>query len=71
LYRLTGRAGESVWIVDGAKHNLARQVNPVEYNRRMVEFFSLMQDELRTTRSLPAVTNDGATPWVELSVKPK
>jgi pimeloyl-ACP methyl ester carboxylesterase len=71
LYHRTGHLTESVWIVDGAKHNLARQVNPVEYNRRMVEFFSVMEDKQRTSRSLPSTNNDGATAWVELSVKPK
>lgn len=71
LYQCTGRHTEAVWIVDGAKHNLARQVNPVEYNRRMVEFFSLIQSQHRPLRSLPSANNDGFTAWVELSVKPK
>ena len=29
----------ALWIVEKAKHNLARSVNPAEYDRRLVEFF--------------------------------
>jgi pimeloyl-ACP methyl ester carboxylesterase len=31
---------EALWMVEKAKHNLARSVDPVEYDRRLVEFFS-------------------------------
>lgn len=30
----------SVWVVKGAKHNMARAKHPEEYDRRMVEFFA-------------------------------
>lgn len=37
------RQPESLWIVAKAKHNLARPVNPDEYDRRLVEFFSQLE----------------------------
>jgi uncharacterized protein len=43
--RLQGRtrqaAATGLWIVPGAKHNLARQTAPQEYDARLVEFFSI------------------------------
>jgi len=30
------------WLVDFAKHNMAREVDPAEFDRRIVEFFSQM-----------------------------
>lgn len=39
LVRLIGQP-EALWTVPKAKHNLARGVNPAEYDRRLVEFFS-------------------------------
>ena len=37
--RRIGRSAE-VWIVPQAKHNRAREVEPAEYDRRLVEFFA-------------------------------
>jgi pimeloyl-ACP methyl ester carboxylesterase len=71
LYRGTGRLAEEVWIVPGAKHNLARQVNPVEYNRRMVEFFSVLQDQNSSQGPRHSSENDSSSEWIELAVKPK
>jgi pimeloyl-ACP methyl ester carboxylesterase len=71
LYRGTGRPAEDVWIVPGAKHNLARQVNPVEYNRRMVEFFAVLQGEHGQESTRLPVENDSSSEWIQLAVKPK
>lgn len=38
LVRLIGQP-QALWTVAKAKHNLARSVNPAEYDRRLVEFF--------------------------------
>ncbi len=37
-----GQDESTVWIVPEAKHNMARQLNPVEYDRRLVKFFSTL-----------------------------
>lgn len=71
LYRKTGRPTEEVWIVPDAKHNLARQVNPVEYNRRMVEFFSVIHDQTDRQRVREGATNDGSVVGLEFSIKAK
>jgi pimeloyl-ACP methyl ester carboxylesterase len=50
------RQTDALWIVDKAKHNLARSVDPVEYDRRLVEFFTPL-DELNKsseTQSSPS-----------------
>jgi pimeloyl-ACP methyl ester carboxylesterase len=39
LHQRTGQGETGVWIVPGAKHNMARQTAPDEYDRRLVEFF--------------------------------
>ena len=39
ITRLIGQP-DALWLVAKAKHNLARSVNPEEYDRRLVEFFS-------------------------------
>lgn len=36
----TGQDDSTVWIVPEAKHNMSRQAGPLEYDRRLVEFFS-------------------------------
>ena len=38
LVRLIGQP-QALWTVAKAKHNLARSVNPAEYDRRLVDFF--------------------------------
>lgn len=40
LHARTGQDDSTVWIVPDAKHNMSRQADPVEYDRRLVEFFS-------------------------------
>lgn len=42
----TGHDETCVWIVPGAKHNLARQALPDEYDRRLIEFFSAIEEEV-------------------------
>jgi uncharacterized protein len=46
LYSRTGRKGPGVWIVPNAKHNMARQTLPDEYDRRIAEFFSNLSSAL-------------------------
>ncbi len=61
---LQARAGQSeagVWIVPGAKHNMARQVASDEYDRRLVDFFSPLEQarrEVRTSQD-PAIVGNG------------
>jgi pimeloyl-ACP methyl ester carboxylesterase len=40
MHARTGQDDSTVWIVPGAKHNMSRQAAPLEYDRRLVEFFS-------------------------------
>lgn len=42
LFARTGQDPAGVWIVPHAKHNMARQTNPDEYDRRLVSFFSML-----------------------------
>ena len=42
--RVSGNA-ESLWVVPNAKHNGARKVEPEEYDRRLVKFFSDLSPE--------------------------
>jgi pimeloyl-ACP methyl ester carboxylesterase len=39
LRRKTGHSENCLWIVPSAKHNMARQVAPNEYDGRLIEFF--------------------------------
>jgi uncharacterized protein len=43
LQARTEQGDAGVWIVPGAKHNLARQTAPDEYDRRLIEFFSQLE----------------------------
>jgi pimeloyl-ACP methyl ester carboxylesterase len=43
LHARTGQApATGLWIVPGANHNKARQTAPLEYDTRLVEFFSIL-----------------------------
>ncbi|MCH7989464.1 MAG: alpha/beta hydrolase [Planctomycetes bacterium] len=42
--RVSGNA-DSLWVVPNAKHNGARKVEPEEYDRRLVQFFSILTPE--------------------------
>ena len=35
-----GGTNHSLWFVEGAKHNMSRQVDPAEYDSRLIEFFT-------------------------------
>jgi fermentation-respiration switch protein FrsA (DUF1100 family) len=63
MQALTGQDASGVWIVPGAKHNLARQLAPDEYDRRLIEFFAgLEQDQppRRVLREVSSVVNGKA-----------
>ncbi len=40
LFNRIGRDHATLWMVEGAKHNVARQVDPEAYDNRLVDFFS-------------------------------
>ena len=44
LFARTGQDESNLWIVPRAKHNTARQTATDQYDRRMIEFFSLLED---------------------------
>lgn len=50
ITRLIGQP-EALWLVAKAKHNLARSVNPDEYDRRLVEFFSRLEPPFDDSKS--------------------
>ena len=56
LARLIGQP-EALWSVPKAKHNLARAVNPAEYDRRLVEFFSSLDQSVENLES-PSASQD-------------
>ena len=53
IVRLIGQP-DALWTVPKAKHNLARAVNPDEYDRRLVEFFMNLDQPIENA-------NDSAT----------
>lgn len=63
LQARTGQSDSGVWIVPGAKHNMARQTASDEYDRRLVEFFSPLEHARREVRSSQdsAVVGNGQT----------
>ncbi|HEY2252441.1 MAG TPA: alpha/beta hydrolase [Planctomycetaceae bacterium] len=64
LHARTGQDESTVWIVPAAKHNMARQSDPLEYDRRLVEFFSAPEATSAGssgTSSVPAVAGNSGT----------
>lgn len=55
LFARTGQDEAGVWIVPEAKHNMARDVDRVEYDRRLVDFFSNLD-----TAEVPVPVGAGA-----------
>jgi hypothetical protein len=51
LFARTGQDESAVWIVPGAKHNMGRQAATDEYDRRLVEFFSLLDESFAENRA--------------------
>lgn len=45
LFHRVNARRKSFWLVEGARHNQARRVEPDRYDERLVEFFSLMSAE--------------------------
>ena len=52
----------ALWSVPKAKHNLARSVNPEEYDRRLVEFFSAIDQPAETLHSKTALRDSFSAP---------
>lgn len=45
LFARTGQDEFGIWIIPGAKHNMGRQVATDEYDRRLIEFFSQLDEQ--------------------------
>jgi pimeloyl-ACP methyl ester carboxylesterase len=65
LFERFPQANSKRWLVKTAKHNLAREVDPDEFDRRIVEFFSQLAPR-------PAVPQPSAVPkpWLERVPRP-
>lgn len=65
LQARTGQGASGVWIVPDAKHNMARQADPAEYDRRLVEFFSVLDSawESEPSGQLPEPGTGSLSPW--------
>lgn len=66
ICRLIKQPG-ALWSVPKAKHNLARSVNPEEYDRRLVEFFSAID---QPKDGVPASLKSGQTSLTGQSTGP-
>ena len=51
LFQSFPQGSSQRWAVRNAKHNMAREVDAEEFDRRLVEFFSQMVDSGRQTAS--------------------
>ena len=58
LFQRFPQANSRRWLVKTAKHNMAREVDPEEFDRRIVEFFSQMAPR-------PAQPSAVPKPWIE------
>lgn len=54
LQRLTRQPRERAWVVPGAKHNGARRADPVEYDRRLIEFIEAAGGSREPVDEVPA-----------------
>lgn len=59
ITRLIGQS-EALWLVAKAKHNLARPVDPDEYDRRLIAFFSQLDQPADTATEKPADSTEAA-----------
>lgn len=59
LHARTGQDDSTVWIVPRAKHNMSRQQAPLEYDRRLVEFFTILEPAPVNSPVNPAGENSG------------
>jgi uncharacterized protein len=60
LHSRTNQSSDGVWIVPGAKHNMARQVDRATYDRRLVEFFSILGPRQKVRAPRDAFTDEFA-----------
>jgi fermentation-respiration switch protein FrsA (DUF1100 family) len=65
LFERFPQATSRRWLVKTAKHNMAREVDPEEFDRRLVEFFSQM-----APRPVAAPTSVVPKPWLERVARP-
>jgi pimeloyl-ACP methyl ester carboxylesterase len=65
LFERFPQATSRRWLVKTAKHNMAREVDPEEFDRRLVEFFSQM-----APRPVPVATSLVPKPWLERVPRP-
>ena len=57
IVRLIGQS-EALWMVAKAKHNLARPVDPDEYDRRLIAFFSQLDQPAGSVAEKPAQNSE-------------
>jgi pimeloyl-ACP methyl ester carboxylesterase len=69
LHARTRQDPSGLWIVPGAKHNLARQTATDEYDRRLVEFFLEPEDEAHRN-ALPSRQAVPAAPVPAFAARP-
>jgi pimeloyl-ACP methyl ester carboxylesterase len=62
LQRITRQPKERAWVVPGAKHNGNRRADPVEYDRRLIEFIEAAGGSREPTRETPRRTPSPTTP---------
>jgi hypothetical protein len=55
LYQSFPQANSQRWMVRMAKHNMAREVDPDEFDRRVVEFFSQMVEPTKQPALAPHI----------------
>jgi pimeloyl-ACP methyl ester carboxylesterase len=60
LFERFPQATSRRWLVKTAKHNMAREVDPEEFDRRLVDFFSQM-----APRPVPAPSSAVPKPWID------
>jgi uncharacterized protein len=67
LHARTGQDESGTWIVPDAKHNMARDIDRVEYDRRLVDFFSVLDS---ADLPAPAAGGDLRLPVTSSSYSP-
>jgi len=65
LFERFPQATSRRWLVKTAKHNMAREVDPEEFDRRLVEFFSQM-----APRPVSAAASVVPKPWIDRIPRP-
>ena len=70
LQARTGQPATGVWIVPDAKHNMSRQSCPQEYDARLIEFFSVLEQAGSEANLVADNVPAGSAPAPTLSALP-